>query len=349
MTGPRRHRLVAGLAVAGAAALLLVALRLVAPAAAVTSGWLLAFAIWSCVPIGSAILLMIHRLTGGAWGRAAAPVLAPAAALMPLVALAFGPVLLGLAAVYPWAADPATVPADVARLYLNGPAFALRAIVALAGWSCFGILFALGRGGRLLAGLGLAFHGLVISLVAVDWFLSIEPRYTATAFAMTVAIQQLLAALAFAAVVAPPALDGRTGGDVGGLMVATLSGVVYLELMTFVIAWYGDLPDKVGWYLKRGTPGWTGALLVALIAGALLPFSLLLVQSVRRSRRGLRVAGSAVLLGTVLHLAWLIAPASAQPLGTLAVAAAGLALLATASLLMGSALGSRVGEARLGG
>ena len=83
-------------------------------------GWLVAFAIWSMVPVGSMTLLMIHRLTGGEWGRAAAPVLQPAAAMLPLVALAFVPVLVGLTDIYPWAADPSTIPPDVARWYLSG-------------------------------------------------------------------------------------------------------------------------------------------------------------------------------------------------------------------------------------
>ena len=343
----RDRRLLAGLALALATAILLVALRLVAPAGAVVSGWLVAFSVWSSVPLGSLILLMIHRLTGGEWGRVAGPVLRPAAALMPLVALAFLPVLFGLKAAYPWAADPATVAPDVARLYLNAPAFTLRTVVALCGWSALGVVFALGIAGRLVAGIGLAFHGLAISLIAVDWYLSVEPGYTASAFAATVAIQQLLAALALTAVIGTPALGGKVAGDIGGLTIATLSGVVYLELMTFVIAWYGDLPDKASWYLKRGTPAWLALLLVALLAGAVLPFFMLLVQSVRRSPRGLRLAGGAVLLGTVLHLAWLIAPAAAQPLPALAVAAVGLALLVAASLLLGSAVASRLGEARL--
>ncbi len=39
------------------------------------------------------------------------------------------------------------------------------------------------------------------------------------------------------------------------LLIATLLGVVYLEFMTFVVAWYGDLPDKAAWFLKRAEFG----------------------------------------------------------------------------------------------
>ena len=308
---------------------------------AVARGWLVAFGTWSCVPIGSLTLLLIHRLTGGAWGRAAAPILRPAAALTPLAAIAFLPVLLSLPGIYPWAADPAAAPPDVARWYLNATSFTARAIVALGGWTVLGIMFAAGSGSRLVAGLGLAFLGLTISLVAVDWFLSVEPRYTASAFAATIAVQQLGAALATTAVIGAPDLDGKVAGDIGGLLIATLLGVVYLELMTFVIAWYGDLPDKAAWFLKRGDPGWLAALLTALLAGAVLPFGILLVGAARRSRLGLRVAGGLILFGTALHFAWLILPASESGTGAIVAAVGGLGLLGLISLLAGSLLRPR--------
>ena len=129
-------------------------------------------------------------------------------------------------------------------------------------------MFAAGLGSRLLAGLGLAFFGLTISLVAVDWYLSLDPHYVATAFAAMIAIQQLLAALAVTALIGPPAIEGKVAGDIGGLMIATLLGVVYLEFMTFVVAWYGDLPDKAAWFLKRvASSGWLSVLIAALARG----------------------------------------------------------------------------------
>ena len=147
----------------------------------------------------------------------------------------------------PWAGDSAAIPPDVARWYLNGPSFLIRGAARtrrLVHARHSSLPPALGS--RLLAGLGLAFFGLSISLVAVDWYLSLEPHYVATAFAAMIAIQHLLAALAFTALIAAPQLDGKVAGDIGALMIATLLGVVYLEFMTFVVAWYGDLPDEGG-------------------------------------------------------------------------------------------------------
>jgi hypothetical protein len=336
--------LLIGLAVLIVAEALLPVLGLLMPIRLLLRGWLAAFAVWSCIPIGSMTLLLIHRLTGGEWGQAVAPVLRPAAMLTPLVALALLPVLLGLRDVYPWAADPSTIPTDVGRWYLNEVAFVIRASMALAGWSLLAVIFAAGPGTQLLAGLGLAFFGLTISLVAVDWYLSLEPHYVATAFAAMIAVQQLLAALAFAVLISGPTIDGKVAGDLGGLLIATLLGVVYLELMTFIVAWYGDLPDKSAWFIKRADSGWVAVLIVAILFGAVLPFSMLLIKSIRDSQRGLRIAGSLILFGTTLHIAWLLVPAFDAQAGVIAVACAVLAILVLASLLIGSAL-QRVLEA----
>ena len=325
-----------------AAALLTLFGRLV-PIEPLLRGWLVAFAIFGSVAVGSMTWLLIHRLTGGEWGMAAAPVLRPAAAMIPLLLLAIVPVLTGLPHIYPWAADPSSIPADVAHWYLNGLSFSIRSFIALAGWSFVAIIVAAGSASKLQAGVGLAFFGLSISFVAVDWYLSLEPHYVATAFAAMIAVQQLLAALAFVTLIGTPAIHGRVAGDLGGLLIATLLGVVYLEFMTFVIAWYGDLPDKAEWFLKRAGPGWVGVLVAALLIGALLPFAMLLVQAVRRSSSGLRVASALILCGTTLHFAWLLVPAFDDQADVTAGAIAGVAILAVISSLIGPALARSLG------
>jgi hypothetical protein len=337
--------LAVGIAVLLAAAGLLAVLGWFMPIEPLLRGWLVAFAVCGSIPIGSMIWLLIHRLTGGKWLIAAAPVLRPAAAMSPFLIAAFVPVLVGLHRIYPWAADPSAIPPDVARWYLNGTSFLLRSLIALVGWSFFAVVFAAGLGGRLMAGLGLAFFGLTISLVAVDWYLSLDPHYVATAFGAMIAIQQLLMALAVTALIGPPATEGKVAGDLGALLIATLLGVVYLEFMTFVVAWYGDLPEKASWFLKRSSSGWITVLITALAVGAMLPFGMLLVQRIRQSRQGLRIASAAILFGTVLHFVWLLVPAFDDQLPVIAAACVGIAVLVLVSYLTGPTL-ARLLEAR---
>lgn len=313
---------------------------------ALARGWLVAWLVWSAVPVGSLVLMLIHGVTGGRWGEALAPALRPAAALVPLAGLAFLGVALGLPALYPWAAEAGRVKPDVARLYLDPALFDLRATLALAGWSALALLYLAGRCGPLVAALGLSFYGLTISLVAVDWILSVELHFTSSAFAAGIALHQILAALAWAAVASPPGLDEARAADLAGLILASLLGVLYLGLMSYIVAWYGDLPAKAAWYLKRGTGAWVAVLAAAVALGGILPFAALLFARLRRSAAALRVVGLLVLVGIALHLAWYVLPAYGADAGLAALfAVPGLALLASAS----RPVGRRVARIRAAG
>ncbi|GJE12462.1 MULTISPECIES: hypothetical protein [Methylobacterium] len=313
-------------------------------------GWLVAWLVWSAVPVGSLVLMLIHRVTGGRWGEALAPALRPAAGLIPLAALAFLGVALSLPALYPWAADPGTVKPGVAELYLDPALFDLRAAVTLVGWSVLALLCLAGRCSPLAAALGLSFYGLTISLVAVDWILSVEPHFTSSAFAANVAFHQILAALAWAALASPPGLDAERAADLAGLILATLLGVLYLSLMSYIVAWYGDLPEKSVWYLRRGTGPWIAVLLAALAAGGLLPFAALLFGRIRRSVASLRVVGLLTLIGVALHLAWYVLPAYEAGAGPAAAwAALCAALLALLSAPVGRQITRRLARIRAAG
>lgn len=325
-------------AIAGAALLALVAAAFASPAA-VARGWLAAFAFWSGIPIGSLVLLLVHRLVGGHWGAALAPALRPLALLVPLIALAFVPVVIARADIFPWAGDPGAAPPDVARLYLNTAGFIVRGAVAIGGWSLFAWLIAQNRCSALMAAIALAVHGLLISVVSVDWILSVDAGFTSSAFPAGIAVQQILSALAAVAVIAPERPGDSAARDLAGLLIAALLGLVYIDYMAYVVAWYGDLPEKAAWYLRRSHDGWACLIAAAVIIGALLPFCLLLLRRVRASRSALRAVGALILIGIWLHVLWLTTPS----FGPAAAAWSCLALIALAavSAAAGNAIAGR--------
>ncbi|AWN48576.1 hypothetical protein DK419_21300 [Methylobacterium terrae] len=316
---------------------------------ALARGWLLAWIAFGAAPAGSLVLLLIHRITGGRWGEALAPCLRPTAALLPLVALGFLGVAAALPALYPWAADPGVVKPDVAALYLNPGAFAARGAVALLGWSVLAGLVLTGRCTRLVAGLGLAFYGLTVSLVPMDWILSLEPRFTSSAFGAGFALHQILAALSLAAVASPRGLGAETAPDLANLLLATLLGVLYIGLMSYVVAWYGDLPPKAAYYLRRAGNPYPAVIGAAVAAGGIVPFLLLLLGAVRRSPGALRLVGLLVLVGLALRLCWLVLPAWGTGAGGAALAAGpwlvGLVIVGLLASRLAGRFGRRPGHA----
>jgi hypothetical protein len=328
-----KHRSVALFAVALVALALLVAAAILWPRTA-AAGWLIAYIYVSAVPLGSLALLPIHRLTGGRWGDALRPVLEPAAACIPLLALLFIPVLIGLALLYPWVTQTGTVKADVGTFYLNSPLFIARAVAAFAGWSTLALIVprVRGRSGTLLAGIGLIFHAVAVSLIAIDWILSAEPASISTSFGASVVITQMLAALAFAALAAPPR-ERQALRDLAGLMLAVALGLTYIDFMAVLVIWYGDVPDKIEWLVARTHTPWPFFAIFAFAFASVIPILALLLARVRASRRAVRLVGASVLAGIAFYDAYLLAPAY----DAWALATAALALVAMCGLLIAAA------------
>ncbi len=337
----RRYARPAGFA--GVAATLALIVWAVIAAETAARGWQIAFVFWSGIPIGALVLLLIRALTGGIWGEAALPSLVPAALAIPLFGLLFVPVLIGLPLLFPWAADPQAVRPVVSRYYLNLASFAARDLAALFGWAGFAFVILRVTRRPLVAGLGLAFHGLAVSLVAVDWVLAADPRFSSSAFGACLAVQQILSALAWAALFCPRTAPDEAVGELAGLLLATVVGVFYLVIIQYLVIWYSDLPDRVAWYVRRGRDGWEAIVTLAFLFGSLFPFLGLLLRGVRRSAAALRVVGASVLLGVLLHDVWLLGP----EFGWTAVAAAPVALLGMGGLWIAVAYGDVLPVRRL--
>ena len=308
-----------------AAAIAVIVLFIVAPQDA-ARGWLIAFSVFSQIAIGSMALLLIHNLTGTRWGAAFGPVLRRLLWGVPLLAIFFLVIGFSVRGLYPWAASPASVPADVARIYLNPAGFWLRSALALAGWIVFAALLLMGRISRLTAALGLTFFGLSSYVLGYDWIFSIGAPFISSSFFAEIAVQCLLAALATAALFAPSIPDELAKSDLGAFLIAGCLAVFYFELMTYLINWYGDLPDQAQWYLDRAGH-WAAVAGAATLFGAAIPIVALLWGAVRASGGALRLIGVSALCGIALHMVWLFAPI-ATPLALVSAAISFAAMVA---------------------
>ena len=286
-------------------------------------GWLIAFVVLTGLSFGALALLCIGRLTGGKWQTPAAPALRLAAAASPIWVIAFVPILIGTSFIFPWSVDPAVVNPDVASLYLHPAFFALRGVASLLtfAWLAYAVLRR-GRG-RLSAALGLVLYAVAIDFLAVDWMLSLAPRFSSSAFGADIAIQQILASLALVLVLAP---KGSDSGDLAGLTLAAALGTLYMELMSLIVNWYGNQPERAAWYLERIVDGWLWVAIIALACSALIPIAALMFETVRSDAGLLRFVGATILVGIVAHDVWLMAPSCdwrALPSAFLALVALG--------------------------
>lgn len=282
---------------------------------ALFAGWTIVLAL----PVGATTLLLIHALTGGRWGAALRPALAPAAAATPVAALCALPFLVLPSAVYPDFAASG-IDQGVRDLYLNDPGVGLRGTAVLVVWSAAGLYAALVPApGRLVPALLLVAHAVAVSIAGFDWLMAQDPTWSSTVIGAQLGAGQIVLALAWCAVV-PLELAPGEREDLAKLLLACTLGVAYLAFSAFLVHWSGNLPHDASWYLVRVAPAWAATAALAVVAGLLLPLALLLTRRGRGDSSRLRFVGLGALLGNAALLLWLIgptAPLAAQVFGLL--------------------------------
>jgi hypothetical protein len=113
-------------------------------------------------------------------------------------------------------------------------------------------------------------------------------------------------------------------GDIGGLLLAFILAITYVDFMAFLVMWYSDLPIRMSWFVERNRFPWPLFAASAFIFGSAAPILALLLARVRNRVRELRAVTISILAGLAFYYAYLIAP----PSGARALAAAALATIA---------------------
>ncbi len=263
-------------------------------------------------PLGCLAVLMTSILVRGPWSTLLRPGLERGVASLPVASLLFVPALAALGFVYPWSGGlpPGTFPFRAA--WLSPGFFAFRTVLVLAVLSAVGSFLLRARSDqarRRLAVGGLVLYGLLATVAATDWMLSIEPRFHSSIFGLLVISGQLLSGLAFGILLVRDPEPEEAGG-IGAILLSTILLWAYLHAMQFIVVWMANIPREADWYLRRGEGGW------AVVAGLLaagqfaLPFLLLLPVPLRRSLPLLKTLAAATLLLRLLETAWLVLPAA---------------------------------------
>jgi hypothetical protein len=285
------------------------------------------------ISVGSLAWLMLQYLTGGAWGMVIRRPCEAAARTLPLVALMFVPILIGIPNLYGWS-HASIVAADEIlqhkQAYLNVPFFIARAAMYLGGWWLIGWYLnrwsaiedrdanpAAQRKMAAVSGPGLLFWGFALTFMAVDWVLSLDPHWFSTIFGMLFMAGQGLSSLAFLIIVLvllsyrrpmSLVLTARHLHDLGKLLLALVMVWAYFSFSQFLIIWAGNLPDEIPWYLERLRGGWEFVGLLLIVGHFALPFALLLSRDLKRNFKLLAGIAVFILLMRFIDLYWLVAP-----------------------------------------
>jgi hypothetical protein len=319
--------------IAGGLALAVSLVGLVVTPGAFLRAYLPAYLFWLGLSLGCLALSLLHYLAGGAWGLAVLRPAEAAARLLPLAAVFFLPIALGIRTIYPWT-DQAWMAAQAhlahKTAYLNIPFFLARSGAYFAVWLVLSLLAGrwsrqldtdpdprLGRRLRRLSGVGLLALGLTAVFAGIDWLMSLEPEWHSAIYGGMVAMGAALSAFAFVVFVSMAlarrsvlraVLSPQQLNDLGNLLLTFVVVWAYMAYSQFIIIWSGNLREEITWYVRRSQGGWEWLAAAVVVAGVAVPVLVLLSRQDKRSRGWLMLAAGLVLATRWVDTVWLTAP-----------------------------------------
>jgi hypothetical protein len=300
--------------------------------------YLLGFMGWLGVALGSMAILMIRHLTGGGWGMVIRRILGAAMRTLPLLALLFIPIILGMHRLYIWAQPLDTIAdkhlrehlEDITKTYLTTNGFILRAVFYFATWNLLSFLLTkwskqTDRPGapdntqrfKAVSGPGLILYGFTISFAAIDWVMSLDPSWVSTIFGLIILIGEVLSAMCFAVVVERILFRYRPMSEIlkpdfvhdhGKWMLTFIMVWAYFNFSQWLIIWAGNLPAEITFYLKRLSGGWGLIGLTLVLFHFAIPFGILLSRRFKRDIHRLAWLAAWLIVMRYLDLFWIIEP-----------------------------------------
>jgi hypothetical protein len=296
--------------------------------------YLAAYLFFLSISHGCLAVLMVYHLTGGAWGYLIRNILEAGMRTLPLLAVLFVPIALGMGYLFLWADPQGHEVSEQWRhreAYLNVPFFIGRAIGCFALW--LAVVYFLSAGSRAqertgnpaiarrltkLSGPGLVIYGVTIFFASIDWLMSLIPDSRSTIIAPLFASGEVLVgfacALLFMAwlVARPPvneAVSVEAVNDLGSLLFTFVIIWAYMAFFQFMLVWIANLPYDVAYYTARDSAGWKVVAWLLFVLHFAVPFFLLLVRSIKRNPRWLAGLAGLILLMHLVFIFFEVLPA----------------------------------------
>jgi hypothetical protein len=295
--------------------------------------YLIAYMFWLGIALGSMALMMVHHMSGGAWGTVIRRIFEASTRTLPMLAVLFLPIVFGLSELYPWAhADRVAHDAVMKHqaVYLNVPFFLARAAIYFGAWISLawllnrwsldqdhGDVATATRRMQLLSGAGLVIYGLTITFASVDWVMSLNPHWFSTIFGFLVMGGQGLAGLAFTVVVATVLSRSESMKtvysvgifqDLGKLMLTFVMLWAYFNFSQYLLIYSANLVEEVPYYLARTSNGWGYVAAALVVFQFSVPFVLLLSRDLKRNASRLVLVAVGILAMRGVDLFFLISP-----------------------------------------
>ncbi|MDA2926472.1 quinol:cytochrome C oxidoreductase [Acidobacteria bacterium AH-259-G07] len=282
--------------------------------------------------LGALFFVLVQFVSRAGWSVVVRRLAEQVMGTLPVVAVFFLPLALGLQELYPWSRTEVVAQdalLQYKRPYLNPSFFYLRSLVYLISWSIMAWWFrhrslqqdevgdlTITRRLQTASAPALVWFGVTVTFAAFDWIMSLDPYWYSTIFGVYFFSGCVVAGLAFLVLIAlwlqREALSRVVSFEhfhgLGKLLFGFMVFWAYIAFSQFLLIWYANIPEETVWYAQRLTHGWWWVTAFLALGHFVLPFFFLLPREVKRKRVTLVTAGVWLLAMHYLDLYWLVMP-----------------------------------------
>jgi hypothetical protein len=288
--------------------------------------------------LGALIFLVIVNAMNAVWPVAVRRLAEQVSGTLPVLAVLFVPIFIGLSSLYPWMTPEQFSDPHLHRLvmhrraYYNVPFFVVRWVISFGLWIALAAMFRrwslrqeLGDGMRwrksmvTAAVAGMIPLALTLSTASFDWLMSLTPTWYSSLFGIYFFAGSFLSGLALIAALAwrtrkreeLSRLQPSHFYALGRLLLAFTAFWAYNAYFQFMLIWIANRPLEGEWYVRRES-GWWRLLSVCLVIGQFaVPFVLLLSYRLKRSASLLGLLAIWVIAFHYVDVYWMVMPAYA--------------------------------------
>jgi hypothetical protein len=296
--------------------------------------WLVAFLFWLSLALGALFFVLIHFATQAGWGIVVRRLAENTMGTLPLFALLFLPVTLGMGELFPWINGIALGKDHVLigkAPYLNTSFFVGRAVAYFACWSAIALFYlrrsrtqdataspTISANLRRFSGPAIILLALTQTFAAVDWIMSLNPYWYSTIFGVYWFAGSFVSFFAFLTLMVlvlkrAKLMAGAVGSehfhDLGKLLFAFTVFWAYIGFSQYFLIWYGNIPEETIFFRSRAVGSWASVSLLLAAAHFVIPFFFFMPRTVKRNPALLAIGATWLIVMHGVDLYWLVMPA----------------------------------------
>jgi len=319
--------------VAGLIGIVLCVLAYAADADRFFHSYLVAFAFWLAIGLGTLFFVMLHHLTSAVWSVVIRRMAESLMAALPLMVVFFIPLVFGADSLYRWS-QPEAVALDTIlenkALYFGSGFFLIRAVLYFAIWYLLsrslwraslrqdaGHNLDLVKRFRRISAVGMILLAFTATFAAIDWLMSLDPHWYSTIFGVYYGAGAMLAAVVALTLLAlhlrsqdvlRKEITVEHYHDLGKLLFAFMILWAYMSFSQYFLIWYANIPEETEWFKHRWAGIWKPLSLTVVIGHFGIPFLALMSRPAKRNLAVLAFFSLWLLLMRWLDLYWIVMP-----------------------------------------